>query len=96
MPPFTLELPPGPAPSPRALRTPLVDRLEVSPESIDPSKLGPALVAEVRANQGQDLLPFTGQSAALVRDVAPASEIIARLVAEAEAALESARVVAST
>ena len=90
MPPFTLELPPGRPPAPRALRTPFVDQLETDPESVDPATAGPRFVAEVRAGRGHDLLPFSGQSAALVRDVAPAAGIVARLVVEAEAALEAA------
>jgi nitronate monooxygenase/enoyl-[acyl-carrier protein] reductase II len=90
LPPFTLELPPGPPPAPRALRTPLIDQLEADPDSIDPASLGPTLVAEVRANRGHDLVPFIGQSAALVHDVAPAAELVRRLVAEAEAALTAA------
>ena len=57
---------------------------------MDAAVLGPALVAEVRANRGHDLLPFTGQSAALVHDIAPAAEIVARLVAEAQEALFAA------
>ena len=91
MPPVTLELPPGAPPVPRALRTPLIDQLERDPESVDPAELGPKLVAEIRANRGHDLLPFTGQSAALVHDVAPAAEIVRRLMAEARAAAASAQ-----
>ena len=34
-----------------------------------------------RAGGGHDLLPFTGQSAALVHDIVPAAELMARLVA---------------
>jgi enoyl-[acyl-carrier protein] reductase II len=90
MPPFTIDLPPGEPPAPRVLRTPLVDRLAAEPESVDPTKLGPQLVAEVRANRGHDLMPFTGQSAGLVHDIAPAAEIVWRLVAEAKAALTAA------
>jgi nitronate monooxygenase/enoyl-[acyl-carrier protein] reductase II len=91
MPPFTLELPPGEPPAPRALRTPLVDRLAADAASVDPADVGSTLLEEVRANRGHDLLPFTGQSAGLVHDVAPAAEIVERLVAETQAALESAR-----
>jgi enoyl-[acyl-carrier protein] reductase II len=91
MPPFTLELPPGAPPAPRALRTPLIDQLEADPESVDPRDLGPTMLAEARANRGHDLLPFTGQSAALVHDVAPAAEIVSRLLAEAEEALASVK-----
>ena len=90
MPPFTLELPSSEPPAPRALRTPLVDRLEADPASVDPAEIGPRLVAEVRANRGHDLVPFTGQSAGLVHDVAPAAEIVSRLMAEAKAALTAA------
>ena len=91
MPPFTLDLP-GEAPAPRALRTDLIDRLEADPGSVAPEEVVPAFLAEVRANRGHDSLPFTGQSAALVHDVAPAAEILTRVLAEANAALKSARV----
>ena len=91
MPPFTLELPPGRAPAPRALRTPLIDQLESEPESVDPASVGRSFVADVRAGGGHDRLPFTGQSAGLVRDVAPATEIVERLMAETEAALRRLR-----
>jgi nitronate monooxygenase/enoyl-[acyl-carrier protein] reductase II len=73
-----------------ALRTPLIDRLEAEPASVDPTEIAPRLVAEVRANRGHDLVPFTGQSAGLVHDVAPAAEIVSRLVAGARAALDEA------
>jgi nitronate monooxygenase/enoyl-[acyl-carrier protein] reductase II len=96
MPPFTLDLPAGTPPSPRALRTPLTDRLEAEPESVDPQAVVPAFVAEVRANRGHDSLPFTGQSAGLVHEVLPAGEIMNRLVAETEAALASAKGAASS
>jgi enoyl-[acyl-carrier protein] reductase II len=90
MPPFTLELPPGTPPAPRALRTPLIDQLESDPGSVDPQRVVPSFVADARAGGGHDRLPFTGQSAGLVHDIAPAAEIIARLVAETEAALTRA------
>jgi nitronate monooxygenase/enoyl-[acyl-carrier protein] reductase II len=86
MPPFNL--PQNGIPfAPRALRTSLIDQLERDPESIDPSVFGPQLVAAVRAGGGHDLLPFTGQSAHLVHDIVPAGELVARLVAETDAAL---------
>ena len=89
MPPFTLELPPGRPPAPRALRTALTDRLEADAESVDSASVVPRFLAEVRDNRGHDVLPFTGQSAALVHDVPPAGELVARLIAEAEAALRT-------
>jgi enoyl-[acyl-carrier protein] reductase II len=91
LPPITLDLPPGPAPAPRALRTPLIDQLASDPGSVDPDEVVPRFVAEARANGGHEQLPFTGQSAALVHDVAPAAEIVARLCEQADAALEWAR-----
>jgi len=36
------------------------------------------------------LVPFTGQTAGMIRDVLPAAEMVVRLVSEAEAALRSA------
>ena len=53
----------------------------------------PQLVAAVRAGGGHDLLPFTGQSAALVHDIVPAAELMTRLVAETTAALAGRGVV---
>ena len=93
--PFTLELPPGPAPAPRALRTALIDQLESDPESVDGKSIGPSLLADIRAGGGHDRLPFTGQSAGLVHDIAPAAEIMARLIEETETALRSAQAMAS-
>jgi nitronate monooxygenase/enoyl-[acyl-carrier protein] reductase II len=89
MPPFTLPQAGVPF-APRALRTDLIDRLEADPDSIDPAEIGPQLLAAVRAGGGHDLLPFAGQSVALVHDIAPAAELVARLVTEAAAALGDA------
>jgi nitronate monooxygenase/enoyl-[acyl-carrier protein] reductase II len=92
LPPITLPLP-SDAPAVRTLRSPLTDRLESDPDSVHPAEVGPAVVADILAGGGLDTLPFTGQSAALIADIAPAAEIVARLVAEAEAALVGAGVV---
>jgi enoyl-[acyl-carrier protein] reductase II len=92
MPPFSR---PVPAVQPRVLRTDFSERLREHPEEFDPSEVGPRLVAALRAGEGHDELPFTGQSAALVRDVLPAAEIVRRVVAGAEAALRSASRAAS-
>jgi enoyl-[acyl-carrier protein] reductase II len=90
VPPITLDLPPGRPPAPRALRTALTDRLADEPASVDPAEVVPAFVAEVRANRGHELLPFAGQSAALVHDVAPAAAILERLLREVDAAAAAA------
>jgi enoyl-[acyl-carrier protein] reductase II len=94
LPPFTRELPPGTAPAPRALRTSVTDQLEADPSSIDPAEFVPAFVADVLAGGGHDRLPFSGQSAGLIRDIAPAAEIVTRLVAETRAALTAAQAAA--
>ena len=81
--------PGGPA-DPRALRTPLIDRLGADPESVDPAAAGPELLAALREDRAHEYLPFTGQSAALIHDVKPAAEIMGELVEGAEAALARA------
>jgi hypothetical protein len=58
--------------------------------NVDPAAVGPELLAAVRAGGGHDLLPFAGQSAALVRDVVPAAQLVERLVVETTQALERA------
>ena len=81
--------PGGPA-DPRALRTPLIDRLGADPESVDPATAGPELLAALREDRAHEYLPFTGQSAALIHDVRPVAEIMRELVEGAEAALARA------
>jgi enoyl-[acyl-carrier protein] reductase II len=93
--PFSLELPPGPPPAPRSLRTALIDQLESHPESVDANAIGPSLVADIKAGGGHDRLPFTGQSAGLIHDIAPAAEIMTRLIEETETALRSAQAMSS-
>jgi enoyl-[acyl-carrier protein] reductase II len=89
LPPFNLAQVGTPF-APRVLRTPLVERLETAPETVDPAEVGPEMLRAVRAGRGHELLPFTGQSAQLVHDVLPAREVVARLVADAERALDRA------
>ncbi|HEX2125676.1 MAG TPA: nitronate monooxygenase [Thermoleophilaceae bacterium] len=88
MPPFNR--PGGPA-EPRALRTPLIDRLREDPESVDPAEVGAELRAAVVEGGGHEYLPFAGQSTALVHEILPAAEIVRRVVAEAEATLQRIR-----
>ena len=89
MPPFNR--PGGPA-EPRALGTPLIEHLRNNPGWIDPTMMGARLRESLLAGGGHEYLPFTGQSAGLIDDVLPAAEIVARTVAEAEAALAGVRV----
>jgi enoyl-[acyl-carrier protein] reductase II len=85
LPPFSR---PGSRVAPRSLPTPLVDQLREHPDWIDPAKVGPRIRASVLAGRGDEYLPFAGQSAGLIDEVLPAAEIVQRVVAEAEAALE--------
>jgi nitronate monooxygenase/enoyl-[acyl-carrier protein] reductase II len=94
MPPFTLPQIGRPY-APRTLRTPLTDQLETDPDSVDPAVVGPQLLGAIRGGGGHDLLPFSGQSVALVHDVLPAAELLARLVTETESALAAANSAAS-
>jgi enoyl-[acyl-carrier protein] reductase II len=89
LPPITMELPPGPAPLPRALRTSLTDQLAREPEAVDADTVVPRFLAEVRENRGHELLPFTGQSAGLIHDIPSAADLVPRLMAEARAALRA-------
>ena len=75
--------------APRALRTPLIERLEYDPGTVDPAVAGPELLAAVRAGGGEDHLPFAGQSVELIHDVLPAAEVVRRLMDEAGAALRA-------
>jgi nitronate monooxygenase/enoyl-[acyl-carrier protein] reductase II len=93
MPPFTLPQMGVPF-APRALRTELISRLESDPASVDPGRLGPQLLAAVRSGGGHDLLPFAGQSAALIHDIVPAGQLVRRLVEETGAALRRAAALA--
>ncbi|WP_327360007.1 NAD(P)H-dependent flavin oxidoreductase [Streptomyces sp. NBC_01296] len=87
LPPFNL---PGSAGVPRCLRTPLVDALREHPEQVDPAETVPRVMAAILAGGGEEYLPFTGQSTALVHEILPAGEIVRRTVKEAEAALAAA------
>ncbi len=87
MPPFNR---PGWPAEPRALRTPLIDRLRDAPAEVEPAIVGPELVAALLAGGGHEHLPFAGQSVGLIHDILPAAEIVRRLVAEAEEALRYA------
>jgi nitronate monooxygenase/enoyl-[acyl-carrier protein] reductase II len=90
MPPFTIPQIGKPYP-PRSLSTPLTEQLERDPDSVDPETIGRQLLAALRSGGGHDLLPFTGQSVALIHDIVPAAELMARLINETETALSRAR-----
>jgi nitronate monooxygenase/enoyl-[acyl-carrier protein] reductase II len=83
---------PGARVEPRSLSTPLIEHLREHPDWIDPVAMGSRIREAVVAGGGDEYLPFAGQSAGLIDEVLPAGEIVRRVVQEAEAALEAARV----
>jgi hypothetical protein len=72
------------------LRTPLIDQLRDHPEQVDGAELGRQLVQAILDGRGHEYLPFTGQSAGLIRDIVPAAVILERLLTDADAALRTA------
>ena len=60
-----------------------------------PPEAARELVDAILGGRGHEFVPFTGQSAGLVRDVLPASEIVRRLVAEGEEVLGAVAKLAS-
>jgi enoyl-[acyl-carrier protein] reductase II len=77
---------------PRVMRTPFVQewlgRTEAAREEAE--RLRDEVLSAIRGRTTHELLPFTGQTAGMVRDVLPAAEIVGRMAAEAEQALKRA------
>jgi enoyl-[acyl-carrier protein] reductase II len=53
-------------------------------------RLSDELVTAVREGRGHELVPFTGQTAGMIREILPAGHIVHELVREAEEALRTA------
>jgi nitronate monooxygenase/enoyl-[acyl-carrier protein] reductase II len=86
-------LSPGGDPAvPRALRTEFIDRWnqDVSGARSATGQLRDQVRTAAVEGRLDELIPFTGQSAALIHDIAPAAELIARIIAQAETALREA------
>ena len=49
------------------------------------------MMTAIKQGRGHEYVPFTGQSAGMIRDILPPGEIIERMVAEAESTLQGAR-----
>jgi nitronate monooxygenase/enoyl-[acyl-carrier protein] reductase II len=75
---------------PRVLRTAFVEEWQGRPEEArrEAQRLRSELMAVIKERRPHELLPFTGQTAGLVRDVLPAAQIVRAMVGEAEQALE--------
>ncbi len=77
---------------PRVMRTPFVEEWQGRPEEArrEAERLRAELVSAVQQRRPHELVPFTGQTAGLIRDILPAAEIVRTMIAEAEQALERA------
>jgi enoyl-[acyl-carrier protein] reductase II len=77
---------------PRVLRTPFVREWLGRTEDArgQASRLREEVRSAIRGRTTHELLPFTGQTAGLIRDVLPAREIVEGMVSEAELALKRA------
>ena len=77
---------------PRVLRTPFVEAWGGRPDEAqrEAEHVRSEIMGALRAGRIHEVVPFTGQTAGLVRDVLPAGEIVRRMVAEAERALTGA------
>lgn len=77
---------------PRVLRTPFVEEWNQRQDEAgqEAQRLGGELKTAMRDGRGHELIPFTGQTAGMIREVLPAGEIVRKLVAEAEETLRTA------
>ena len=77
---------------PRVLRTPFVEAWRQRPDEAkrQAERLRGEIMTALREGRVHELVPFTGQTAGLIRDVRPAGEIVRAIVAEAEQALVGA------
>jgi nitronate monooxygenase/enoyl-[acyl-carrier protein] reductase II len=77
---------------PRVMRTSFVEKWQRRPEEArkEAERLRDEVISVIQQRRPHDLVPFTGQTAGMIRDVLPASEIVRGMVAEAEQVLERA------
>jgi len=77
---------------PRVMRTSFVEEWQRRPEEArrEAQRLREEVISVIRQRKPHKLLPFTGQTAGMIRTLLPASEIVRRMVREAEQALERA------
>jgi enoyl-[acyl-carrier protein] reductase II len=77
---------------PRVMRTPFVEEWQRRPEEArrEAERLRAEIMSAVQQRRPHELVPFTGQTAGLIRDILPAAEIVRTMTAEAEEALKRA------
>jgi len=78
--------------TPRVLRSPFVEKWHGRTEAVRQAapQLREQILAVVKEHRLDKIIPFGGQTAGLIRDVAPAETILRDIVAEAEQALSNA------
>lgn len=78
--------------TPRVLRSAFVEEWRGRPEAVrkEAARLREEILAIVREQRLDALLPFAGQTAGMIHDVVTAEEIVHGIVAEAERALQGA------
>ncbi|MFI2507487.1 NAD(P)H-dependent flavin oxidoreductase [Streptomyces sp. NPDC018972] len=76
---------------PRSLRTRFVEEGNADPEAAADraEALRSEVMTSMRDGTAHELIPLTGQTAGLVHDIAPAAELVHRLITEAEATLRA-------
>ncbi len=74
---------------PRVIRTPFVEEWQRHPDEArnEAERLRGELRSVIRERRTHELVPFTGQTVGMIHDILPASEIVRRMVSEAEEAL---------
>jgi enoyl-[acyl-carrier protein] reductase II len=74
----------------RAIRTPFIDQWQQRRDEAkqQAERLRSEVLAAAQQGRLHELMPVAGQSAGLIRDILPAGEIVRRMVAEAQQALE--------
>jgi enoyl-[acyl-carrier protein] reductase II len=74
---------------PRVIRTPFVEEWQRYPDEArnEAERLRGELRSVIRERRTHELVPFTGQTVGMIHDILPASEIVRRMVSEAEEAL---------
>lgn len=77
---------------PRVLRTPFVEEWNQRQQEAEreAERLSKELITAVREDRGHELVPFTGQTAGMIREILPAGEIVRGMVREAEEVLRMA------
>jgi nitronate monooxygenase/enoyl-[acyl-carrier protein] reductase II len=77
---------------PRVIRTEFIERWERQPDEAreQAEQLREQILATIREGRQHEAAPFAGETVGLIHELLPAAEIVRRMVAEAEQALEQA------